>query len=307
MMIPTAGEEEVFSPETTVEAALLRYLERVSAHKSPPTHAREQRKARQITARLGKLPLSEVTALDLSRYRDLRLREASAAIVQGDLDLLRDLFEVAVGSWGLELDGNPVNGVSPPRAVPERARSLGPGEVVRLLAACDRRPTPMLGWIVRIALQTAMNKDEILKMRTDDLDLKARVATIPRTLGRPERLVPLSRGAVRVFEDVLNYSDRPDREELLFYGSYGALGVRHPLTIDKAFRAVAFQARVKGLRFSDLRNEALSRLEQAGLTEVERFTLAGLTFPRGVKRPPRPTVAELVARLDEVGFGLVGQ
>ncbi|MBF0190582.1 MAG: site-specific integrase [Magnetococcales bacterium] len=303
-MIPSAGEEESFSAETTVEAALSRYLQQVSSHKSPTTHAREQRKARQIAARLGKLPLSEVSALDLSRYRDLRLREASAAIVQGDLDLLRELFEVAAGLWKVELDGNPVNGVSPPRAVPERARSLSPGEVVRLLAACDRRSTPMLGWIVRIVLQTAMNKDEILKMRTGDLDLKARIATIPRTLGRAERQVPLSRAVVRVFNDVLSYPERPDNEDLLFYGAYGSLGVRHPLTIDKALRAVAMQARVKGLRFSDLRNEALSRLEQAGWTELERFTLAGLTFPRGVKRPPRPTVAALVARLDEVGFGV---
>ncbi|MBF0165736.1 MAG: tyrosine-type recombinase/integrase, partial [Magnetococcales bacterium] len=175
----------------------------------------------------------------------------------------------------------------------------------RLLAACDRRPTPMLGWIVRLALQTAMSKDELLKGRRQDLDLKTRVVVIPKNLNRPLRRVPLSREATRIYRELLGHPDRPDNEELLFYGAMGSLGVRRPLAMDKAFRAVALQARLKGLRFNDLRHEALSRLAKAGLSEVEIHTLAGLPLPRGVRPPRRPEVAELVARLDAVGFGMV--
>ncbi|MBF0428441.1 MAG: tyrosine-type recombinase/integrase [Magnetococcales bacterium] len=288
--------------ETTVETALGWYLEQVSARKSPATHEREQRKARQISARLGRVLLQELTPLDVSEYRDHRLREASAAIVQGDLALLQDLFEVAVGTWGLVLDGNPVNGVSPPRSAPSRSHALAHGEMVRLLAACDRRPQPMLGWIVRIALQTAMSKDEILRLRKGDVDLKERVITIPKVLNRPMRQVPMTREAVRVLKEAVRYPERPADETLLFYGAMGSLGIRRPLAIDKAFRMVVLQARMKGFRFNDLRNEAISRLEAAGLTEVEVLTMAGLPFPRMAKRPPRPTIEELVARLDGVGL-----
>ncbi|MBF0628825.1 MAG: tyrosine-type recombinase/integrase [Magnetococcales bacterium] len=303
-MIPASGGAPPLSGESTLETALTRYLAQISSHKSPTTHARECRKARQIAARLGEMPLRDVTAFDLSGYRDQRLREASAAIVQGDLDLLNELFEVVVHQWGVALEGNPVHGIAPPRAVTERTHALSPGEQARLLAACDRRPTPMLGWIVRIALQTAMTKDEILKIRRQDLDLKARVVILPKTAGRAERQVPLSCLAVRWFQEALDDPERPDDEELLFYGAPGTLGIRRPLAIDKAFRAVVLQARLKGFRFSDLRTTALSRMTEAGLNEVETHTLAGLAFPRGIKRPPRPTLAALLARLDEVGFGI---
>ncbi|MBF0163183.1 MAG: tyrosine-type recombinase/integrase [Magnetococcales bacterium] len=298
-----SGLQESFSGETLLKAALVRYLEQISVHKSPTQHARERRKAGQIAARLGESPLGEITALDVSGYRDTRLREASAAIVQGDLDLLRELFEVAVARWGVVLDGNPVGGVAPTRAVLDRERAFKPGELARLLAACDRRPTPMLGWIVRIALQTGMSKEEILRLRIADVDLEARMVTIPRVLSRPMRQVPLTRVLVGVFREVLNYPERPEGETLLFFGAMGSLGIRRPLAIDKGFRAAVVQARLKGCTFGDLRHEAVTRLAEAGLSEVEVHAVAGMPMPRGV-RVVKPTVGALVARLDEVGFGV---
>ncbi len=291
--------------EITVEMALDLYLQQISVHKAPETHEREKRKARQIAARLGSLLLVELTPFDLSEYRDFRLKEASAAIVQGDLALLENLFEVAVERWALELVGNPVKGVEPPRPPPGRLRAIEPGERVRLLAACDRRSTPMLGWIVRIALQTAMAKDEILRLRESDLDLDGRMVTVAKYRQRGMRQVPLSQACVRVLQDALNYSERPADETLLFFGATGKLGVRSPLTIDKSLRIVFLQARLKGFCYNDLRNTASASMEAAGLTEVEIRTIVGLPLPRMAKRPPRPTVEALVARLDDVGFGLV--
>ncbi|GAB0056330.1 hypothetical protein SIID45300_00636 [Candidatus Magnetaquicoccaceae bacterium FCR-1] len=298
-----SGSQASFSGETLLKAALVRYLEQVSVHKSPIQHARERRKAGQIAARLGEHPLGEITALDVSGYRDARLREASAAIVQGDLDLLRELFEVAVERWGVALEGNPVGGVAPTRAASDRERAFKPGELARLLAACDRRPTPMLGWIARIALQTGMSKEEILRLRIADVDLAARIVTVPRVLSRPMRQVPLTRVLVGVFREVLDYPERPEGETLLFFGSMGALGIRRPLAIDKAFRSAVVQARLKGCAFGDLRHEAVTRMAEAGLSEVEVHAIAGMPMPRG-GRVVKPTVVQLVARLDAVGFGV---
>ncbi|MBF0614255.1 MAG: site-specific integrase [Magnetococcales bacterium] len=298
----TSGVGEPITEESSLDAALSGYVEQVSARKSPLTQAREQRKARQISARLGTMPLGEVTPLDLCGYRDQRMREANAAIVQGDLDLLRDLFDWLLES-GVSLAGNPSHGVAAPRDVVERSRRLSPGEQVRLFAACERRPSPMLGWIVRIALQTAMHKDEILNIRKQDVNLKARIVTIVRTPTRPGRQVPLTREAERWFAKAWHHPDRPADEELLFYGALGTTGIRRPLAIDKSFRSVVQQARLKGLRFADLREEALARMRDAGLTEIELQVLAGLPVPRGGPRSPRPAVEMLVARLDEVGLG----
>ncbi|MEO5346847.1 MAG: site-specific integrase [Magnetococcus sp. YQC-9] len=299
-----SGSEGSFSGETRLEKALTRYLEQISVHKSPTQHARERRKAGQIADRLGDRLLGEITALDVGAYRDGRLREASAAIVQGDLDLLRDLFEVVVTRWGVVLEGNPVHGVVAPRVALDRVRELEPGELARLLAACDRRPTPMLGWIVRIALQSAMSKDEILCLRVTDVDLMARVVTIPKVLNRPMRQVPLTRGLIGVLREVLAYPERPPGETLLFFGAMGALGIRRPLAIDKAFRSALLQARVKGYKFSDLQHEALVRMAEAGLSELEVRTIAGMPVLRGGRHGVKPGVAELLERLDAVGFGV---
>lgn len=288
--------------EITVEAALHWYLEQISSRKSPQTYEREQRKARQISARLGRHLLRELTPLDLTDYQDYRLREASATIVQGDLALLKDLCEVASRQWGVAIEGNPVHGVTQPRPPAVRMNSLARGEMARLLTACDRRPTPMLGWIVRIALQTAMSKDEILRIRKGDLNFDERILTISKWLNRPMRQIPLSRETIRVFLEAVHYPERPIDEDLLFYGAMGSLGIRRPLTIDKTFRMVLLQARIKGFRFNDLRNEAIARLETAGLSEIEVMTIAGLPMPRMAKRPVRPSVHELVARLDAVGL-----
>ncbi|MBF0128043.1 MAG: tyrosine-type recombinase/integrase, partial [Magnetococcales bacterium] len=168
-------------------------------------------------------------------------------------------------------------------------------------------PTPMLGWIVRLVLQTAMAKEELLRLRKGDLDLAARVVTIPKTLVRPVRQVPLTWEAVRIFRQVLAYPERPPEEELLFFGAVGKGGVRNPLAIDKALRTVLLQARMKGFRFNDLRNEALSRMEEAGLNAAELLTVAGQPLPRTLSphgaRLVRPTMAELVIRLDGAGLG----
>lgn len=306
-MDTSLGEKPLVAGDLTVEAALNLYLEQVSVHKSLQAHEREKRKARQIGARLGRMLLRELTPLDLAEYRDFRLREASSAIVQGDLTLLEELFEVAVSHWHLELEGNPVKGVLPPRSTVSRGRAIAHGEMMRLLAACDRRPTPMLGWIVRIALQTAMSKEEILRVRKGDLNFKERILTVSKYLTRPMRQLPLSQEGVRVFQEALHYAERPIEEALLFYGAMGSLGIRRPLAIDKALRTVLLQARMKGFRFNDLRNEAMARMEAAGLTEVEICTLVGQPLPRTGKRLVRPSMAELVARLDAVGFGVVGR
>ncbi len=66
------------------------------------------------------------------------------------------MFNIAIKEWGIGLTHNPVQNIRRPAPGPGRDRRLTPEEHQRLLAAVDAHSNPMLGWIVRIALETVV-------------------------------------------------------------------------------------------------------------------------------------------------------
>lgn len=72
------------------------------------------------------------------------------------LALLGHLYTVAIKEWGVGLPSNPVKNIRRPAPGPGRNRRLTPDEEFSILAAVDEHSNPMLGWIVRIALETGM-------------------------------------------------------------------------------------------------------------------------------------------------------
>lgn len=84
-----------------------------------------------------------------------------------ELALLGHLFNVAMREWGLGLTYNPLQSVRRPSPGAGRDRRLQGDETSRLLAAADAFSNPMVGWIVRLALETAgMRASEIRSLRS---------------------------------------------------------------------------------------------------------------------------------------------
>jgi integrase len=254
LFMPRSGAEK-----TTLDVALSRYLEQVSARKAQSTHISEIKKSRPLLAALGKYSLAAITPEVVAGYRDMRRKTVSDDTVRLELALLSHLFSTAVREWGLGLVGNPARSIAHPPPSPGRNRRLSEDEEARLLDACDRYRNPMLGWIVRLGLHTAMRSGEILSLTVSSVDLANRCVRLDRTKSGERRTVPLSAAALRVLRAALAHP-RPADTDLIFYGRARESGQRRPYEYRKAWNDLKKALGMADFRFHDLRHEATSRL-----------------------------------------------
>ena len=155
------------SERLTLEKALERYLAEVTPSKKPTTRKAEATKAKQLIQHLGKYSLAALSAEIIANYRDTRLGTLSKRgvptsnnTVRLELALLSHLYTVAIQEWGLGLTFNPVLNIRKPSPGDGRDRRLTADEERRLLAAVNSHSNPMLGWIVRIALDNPVRPED---------------------------------------------------------------------------------------------------------------------------------------------------
>jgi integrase len=292
--------------EVTLQLAMERYLSEIGGRLSPKSLTRSERLARTLVKGLGgDQLLGSITPLALAAYREKRLKSASAATVEKDFVFLSKLFTEAITQWQIGLEVNPVNSIGNTSKSHGRNRRLRDGEQVRLLAACDQHVNSFVGWVVRLSLATALRKSEILLLQKTDIDIEKRVVIVPKTQSKSPRPVPLTQVGVELFTDIFAQSTPPDDTKLIFYGELGRYESRRPYSIDTVFRRVLLTARMKEFQFGDLRFEAISRMREAGLSELEIIAIAGTRAIRG-RRQPQQQIKALINRLDSLGVGLVG-
>jgi integrase len=289
------------SERLTLEAALERYLTEVSPTKSPGTAQRERDRAKPLNRALGRYALAAITPDVVAQYRDQRLASVSANTVRLEFALLGHLFTTAIREWGLGLQYNPVQNVRKPSAGSGRKRRLSRDEETRLLAACDASRNPMLGWIVRVALLTAMRSGEISSLRLSQVDLGRRVVRLDHTKNGTQRTVPLSQEAVAVFREALNHPVRPPDTDLVFWGERGRSEERRPYVFTKAWYGALSRAGIEDMHFHDLRHEATSRLVEAGFSDQEVAAITGHKTMQMLKRYTHLRAEDLTRRMDELG------
>ncbi len=187
------------SERMLVRDALDRYLAEVSSTKRPSTARRERPAAATIKKEIGKYSLAALSSDTVAKYRDKRLATGlSASSVRLELALLSHLYTIAIKEWRVGLIYNPVSSIRKPAPHPGRNRRLLVDEEKKLLSICDSHSNPMLGWIVRIALHTAMRAGEIATLRRNQVDLTKRTVTLDETKNGSVRTVPLSRSAENI-------------------------------------------------------------------------------------------------------------
>lgn len=298
------------SERTSVEAALRRYIAEITPIKRLSTQTGERRRARILIEHLGRYSLASLTPEIIASYRDSRLagdpkgqadkRPLSNNTVRLELALLGHMFNVALKEWGLGLTYNPVQSIRRPAPGAGRDRRLQRGEEAKLLAAVDAYSNPMLGWIVRIALETGMRTSEITTLRRRQIDLDRRVARLHDTKNTSSRTVPLTIEASRVFRLALGNPVRPIDTDLIFFGEPGRDGVRRPYQFHRMWAALKRELGMSDLHFHDLRHEAVSRLVEAGLSDQEVAAISGHKSMQMLKRYTHLRAEDLVGKLDAV-------
>ncbi len=138
--------------------------------------------------------------------------------------------------------------------------------------------------IVQFAIETAMRQSEILALDRKRIDLKKRVARLVDTKNGTSRDVPQSLAAMAVLEAA-------PRE------IGGRVFPVPQQTLIAAFKAACKAAKIEGLRFHDLRHEALSRLSERGFGALELATIAGHRTLNMVRRYVQLHAEDLAKRI----------
>jgi integrase len=150
---------------------------------------------------VARVSLHQLTAIEITKYRDHRLALVKSDTVRRELAIVRHCIEVARNEWGFVLPSNPVQQVKMPRAGNPRERRAYPGELEKLLNACKTSRCPWLPAVIQLAIETGMRRSELLAMRWDDVNLEARTVLLRNTKNGLPRTVPLSTRALNVIMD----------------------------------------------------------------------------------------------------------
>lgn len=158
----------------------------------------------------------------------------------------------------------------------------------------------MLGWIVRIALETGMRSSEITTLRRSQIDLDRRVVRLRETKNTTSRTVPLTNEATRLFRQALANPIRPIDTDLVFFGEPGKDGKRRPYQFNPMWNRIKKEVGIHDFRFHDLRHEAVSRLVEAGLSDQEVSSISGHKSMQMLKRYTHLRAEDLVEKLDKL-------
>ena len=230
--------------------------------------------------------LHEVRVDDL---RDLKTRElargCSGPTVTRKLSILSAFFSYAAYEWGMALE-NPVRLVRKPPASPPRVRRLTKDEEERLFKTCREGGTPYLGEVVELAIETGMRRSELLALCWGDVDLTRRLITLKDSKNGHPRFVPLSQRATILLESL--------REAKL-----STPIVLSQSALESAWKRAIQRSGLKGLRFHDLRGEALSRWANRLSGDVFKLSLiSGHRTLAIASRYVRPSLSEMLAKLN---------
>lgn len=283
--IRRGGTVSTEADRTTLDEALERYAREVSPLKKG--HARELDRIEAWRKHdLAHKFLARLRGADFAEYRDERRAAGKAEnTIRLELALISHLFKVAASDWGMESLKNPIKHVAMPAGSTPRERRLSADEEAALLPALAV-VNPYLRPLTELALETAMRQGELLSLTWEDVDTKKRLARLRDTKNSEPRTVPLSTRAANVISALPTSVDR----------SAPLFPVSQDVVI-RSFRAACKAAGIEGLRFHDVRHEAVSRLFERGLGIQEVAAISGHKTWSQLKRYTHPQAEALAKKL----------
>lgn len=254
---------EYTSAETTT-TTLADLIDRYKKEVTPSKRGGEQEKYRLGVIKADKvasLNIKTITPAEVAAFRDRRLVKVKPITVLHDLCAMSAVFEHARLEWSYPI-ANPVRGIRKPSMGQGRDRRLNGNEEERLLAELQNCRSSWIKPLFQFSIETACRRSEALKLKWADVDLGKRIAVLRGTKNGDNRVIPLSGKAVLLLSTLPR-----DLKGCVF-------PVPMP-TVRTAFEHACKRANIEGLRWHDLRHEAVSRLHELGLSTVEVASISG--------------------------------
>lgn len=255
----------------TLTDLIARYEREVSCHKrskSEEFHFRQM-----IRHSIGKLSIAKLTPSAVAGYRDHRLKTVSGSTVRKELALLGHVLKIARNEWGVPHLGDPVKPVAKPSPSRGRDRRLSPEEVTTIQQSLQRMRNPLIKETFAFALATGMRRGEVLSLLWLHVDTANKTALLPMTKNGNKRTVPLSPEALAVLDRLAKTRQSGTEDTPLPLN--GRVFPLTPNAVRLAWDRMTKRAKIKDLRFHDLRHEAISRFFEMGLSVPEVALISG--------------------------------
>jgi integrase len=226
-----------------------------------------------------------LTPQKIAQHRDQRLKEIAPNTVTRELAYFSSIINHARREWGINIS-NPVLMVKRPASGQGRNRILSDTELDRILEELkpvDRKSIWMLPF-VKLALETAMRRGELLSLQWAWINFEKRTVTLPLTKNGERRAVPLSSTAIEILMSLPRSID----------------GRVFPIThevVSQAFNRARKRAGVMDIRIHDLRHMAITRMAEKLPNLIELSAVSGHKSLAMLKRYYHPNPEQLAEKL----------
>ena len=247
--------------------------------------------------------LTRVTSKDIASLRDRWLRAVKPSTVRRRFHTLSHVFTVARKEWGMVGLDNPVGEVELPREGKSRDRRVSEAELTAIRKAATSQA---MRDYVTLAVETAMRRGELFAANWEDVNIKGRTLLVPVAKSGEPRVVPLSTAAAKTLKRMRGKKT----EGRLFerWKTNEAVTLAFVRTVKRARKEYVADCVKRhrtptsnflgGVRFHDLRHEAIRRL--AHVPGIEVHMLARITGHKTLSMLMRyynPTPTELAKLL----------
>jgi len=275
----------------TVAGLLQRYQTEVTALKRG--YASENCRINNMLGHpIATVSVSNISSRHFAEYRNSRLKKVGADTVRRELTIFRHCFEIARKEWEVTMSKNPLHDIRfPAPGLPreERLSVVGTADLYREIEALRNK---VIASVIVLAIETGMRRGELLSLRWKDVDLeKGTVRLLQTKNGRP-RTVPLTPRAIEELSRIEKIGDS------VFHVSSNAVHL--------CWNRIRVRAGLGGLRFHDLRHEAISRFFELGLSIPEVALISGHRDTKMLMRYTHIRPEDLSRKLSQlVGTGVI--
>jgi integrase len=234
-----------------------KYLDEVVPHRKGSKADAIRVKRLLANAKFMRLPLSDLSRVDINRWRDDRLKEVSSSTVRREMGVISSIIGHCILEWGVKLRVNPCSETTRPEDNPHRTRRPTEQETNRILEACNfnidiqpKNGVESTAWFVLLAQETAMRISEIGHLRWEHVNLEEHWLHLPAGINKNDKArdVPLSDYAVKLLTKLQGWG----KDGRVFRNSGPVVGTY--------FRDIRDELGIVDLHFHDYRHEAITRL-----------------------------------------------
>jgi len=246
-----------YDPDITVGAIAAQFVASGSAHKH---HLYHLRFVLGYFSDTPALRVTKATAEEFRKKRKLFNPKIKDATINRDLSVLRHLLYWAVDEQ--LLTANPLARLKMPPERRSRRQILSIAEENSLLDAAKGH----LNIMVVTALDTGMRRGEITSQRWEDIDFAQRIISVThsKTPGGESREIPLTE---RLYALLLER-----RKSSGFVIEFEHQPVR---IVKRSWKTALKNAKVRHMRFHDLRHTFNTRMMEAGVLQEVRMAIMG--------------------------------